>query len=279
MTMKKTIVMVGTAEQQLLLEFLMEAAKVQLTPEQQGAALQIMAHQPVEMTMADFLAAAKADAKGAQLLAQFIAALEPVVEGQFYSQLFKISEAEREAILGNADIKIVTAENKATEVPAYLQNFRCEIRDQRFTLVGTDMVLVMSLSRGYYKLDFMENGRAYEATCGLYITIEPADAAKRAKEYRPVPRIRFSNYLNSSADLETLHVTGNREGLRIMLRNGEIDSIDRKEGERLLAFLNELRGIKLKYVANIFGFLDKDGNDKEVITELRFPAETCNPDD
>lgn len=170
----------------------------------------------------------------------------------------------------------MTAKN-ATEMPAYLENFRCDIRDQRFALVGTDMVVLMSISRGYYKKDFVENGCPYEATCGLYITIEPADAAKRRNEHRSVPRIRFSNYMNSSNSLEAIHVSGNREGLRIMLPNGEIDPIDPKERERLLAFLNELRGIKLKYVANIFGFLDKDGSDKEVVTELRFPAETCNP--
>ena len=171
----------------------------------------------------------------------------------------------------------VSIEKKAAEVPAYLEGFCCAIRDQRFALVGSDMVLVMSISRSYYKTEFDE--RDYRATCGLYITIEPADAAKRAEKNLPIPRVRFSNYLNSDDGLETLHLSGHREGLRMKLPNGEIDPIAPKERDRLLAFLNELRGINLTYVANIFGFLDKDGSDKEVVTELRFPAETCNPDD
>jgi hypothetical protein len=86
--MDKTITMVGTAEQQFLLNLLMEAANLQLTPEQQAAALEVIARQPAGMTMADFLAAAKADLKGAQLLAPFIVALEPFAEGQQYRHLF-----------------------------------------------------------------------------------------------------------------------------------------------------------------------------------------------
>lgn len=170
----------------------------------------------------------------------------------------------------------VPAEKKVVEVPAYLESFCCDIRDQRFALIGTDMVLAMSLSRGYYKNDFVGDGCLYTANCGLYITIEPADALKRKAEYQPAPRVRFSNWMMSNESPKTVHVSGSREGLRVMLPAGEISGIDFKERDRLLAFLNELRGIEIKYVANIFGFLAKDGSDNEVVTELPFPIETCS---
>lgn len=87
--MNKTITMVGAFEQKFLLELLMEAANLQLTPEQQAAALNIIAHQPVGMTMADFLTAAKTDSNGVQLLVPFITALEKYVAGsQQYGHLF-----------------------------------------------------------------------------------------------------------------------------------------------------------------------------------------------
>lgn len=173
----------------------------------------------------------------------------------------------------------MTASVATNAIPAYLDNFSCDIREQRFSLVGTDMVVVMNLSRGYYKNDFVGDGRLYTATCGLYIVIEPSDAAERANENRPSPRIQFSNWMTSSDALQSVHVSGNREGFRITLPNGQISDVALTEKDRLLAFLHELRGIQIKYVANIFGFLRKDGSDKEVITELRFPAETCIRED
>lgn len=175
---------------------------------------------------------------------------------------------------------MTTAEKKTAEVPAYLANFSCNIRDQRFSLVDTDMVLLLSLTRGYYRQDSAISNTAggWVTHCGLYVTIEPASADKAREKYHAVPMIRFSNWLSSIDDiLGTVNLTVNQHGMRLMLPNGEIDCIDIKDRERLLAFLGELRGVQLKYVANLFGFLRKDGSDKEIVTELRFPAETCAP--
>lgn len=220
-----------------------------------------------------------ADRKAARRAAAWLARNDGATAGDCIAAIGEKWSEEAPAFLSYMQEMDMTAsiEKKSAAVPAYLKDFCYSIRDQRFVLVDTDMVLVMGISRGYYKTEV--DSPDYRATCNLYIAIEPVEAAKRAKECRPVPRVSFSNYLNSSDNLKTLHVSGNRAGLRMMLPNGEIDFIDRREQERLLAFLNELRGIRLKYVANIFGFIEKDGSDVEVVTELRFPAETCNPDD
>lgn len=154
-----------------------------------------------------------------------------------------------------------------TEVPEELRAFSFRTQDQRFSLVGTDMVLVMSIVRDFHRYDA---DMGWAASCGWYVRIEPAKIPEQSNG--PVPRLSFSHWMHSGSSEETVNLTGAQHGLALRPPIGEIGPIDFKDRERLLSFLKELRGVKLKYVANLFGFLKKDGSDQEVVFDLPFPA-------
>jgi hypothetical protein len=86
--MTKTLVMVGTAEQQFLLDSLLESAQVDVSAEQRQATLELLAVQPSGVTLGELVAAMKVDAVRGNLLAPLVAALEPLVQPDAYSRFF-----------------------------------------------------------------------------------------------------------------------------------------------------------------------------------------------
>jgi hypothetical protein len=162
---------------------------------------------------------------------------------------------------------------KSTDLPSYVDGFSYPAKEEQFSLIGTDMVLTLRITRNCHTHELFA-GKQLELTCYFGIGIGPCDAAKRSAEHKPVPRVRFFEHMTSSQDSsKKIRVTCARKSISIWLPSGEIEEIDIRERDRLLAFLNELRGVEIAYTPNLFGFLDKDGSDKEIITQLPFPME------
>lgn len=96
MATDKTVTIHGdaAAEHQMVLAFLIEAAKVTLTPIQQEAALVVIASLPTSVTLVGFLDAVKADVARRDVLAPLVAALDPINKPGRHGRLFDATDLE-----------------------------------------------------------------------------------------------------------------------------------------------------------------------------------------
>lgn len=135
-----------------------------------------------------------------------------------------------------------------------------EIREQ-FRMTDDRYTLELCLSRSSYG---MRESRAL--TSALYARFGPSGKADH-------PRIRTSMFLTSADGcIEDVRLVMTHTGLTLDFCHNSIDNIHKDERDRLHALLLELRGVKYRYTADMFGFLRKDGSDVPQIFDLAFPV-------
>lgn len=127
--------------------------------------------------------------------------------------------------------------------------------------------LGLTLSRDAWKNEF---DNSYVASCVLSVYLRATDQGSKS-----APSMSYRFYACKSEeeddDLARCHITVESAGIRLAVGDGEVQQIHKKERDRLLAFLQELRGVRIHYIADLFGFLKKDGSDRPVVYDHPFP--------
>lgn len=143
--------------------------------------------------------------------------------------------------------------------------YRFDKRDVIFRTLDKHIVLRLSVSRDLYK-NHVQHG--YMFTCGLYVRMENG-----IRQLDTHPRLSISIWLQSNdRDLETVRLICHEKSIRLSFPTADVENIAPEEKQRLLDFLKHMRGIRLVYVSDLFGFSKKDDSDKEIVTDLPFPT-------
>lgn len=155
---------------------------------------------------------------------------------------------------------------KAT-LPEWVAKHKFEKRDMVFRTLDKNIILSLSIIRDAFS---GIHDKEWFATCGLYLYFGSPD---RKTKKDKVPAINVSHWFTSaqSKDFEKVRLICHAESVRLTLPSADVLNIAPDERDRLRDFLKELRGVKFTYVADLFGFLNGDDSDKEVVMELGFP--------
>jgi hypothetical protein len=146
-------------------------------------------------------------------------------------------------------------------------------QERTFAMRDPDYTLRVAIIRDSYKSDFKIP--PFHATSSVNLYLQRKDKNKE----RGVSTVASFGWYHSTfyieemrGEIPVLHLVKQNVDLRLSLPNGiEIQDIKASERDAILALLKELRGLKIRYTADLFGFLRKDGSDKPQDIELPFP--------
>ncbi|MGK5033167.1 hypothetical protein [Janthinobacterium sp. MDT1-19] len=157
--------------------------------------------------------------------------------------------------------------NNTKPVTINAADYKQEIREV-FALNDPRYQLEITVNRGVMEIGILNDRKA---TCAIYVRFVASEKDDKA------PAMRASHWWCADANDANVHLVMTHTGCRFTVDHFEVDNIISAERDRLHALFSELRGVRYTFVQNMFGFLEKDGSDKEQIVELPFPMIAAEP--
>jgi hypothetical protein len=144
-----------------------------------------------------------------------------------------------------------------------------------FKMINPNLKLEVTIS--YINYSHLDN--VIVSCCAVFEILSSLPQNSDAERISVMKATGYSNWNETASvgysedmnNLQYFSLVGSRfSGCTIRFDNIEISGIDFKEINNLLEFFKNMAGIKLRYIADIFGFLNNSGKDKAVIYELPF---------